>query len=417
MKNKRFFAFAAAAMLTGLLAMPTAAESTLTVDDPDYYTQFQGQNQSINVHNWGEYISDGSDDSLDVIHEFENLTGIKVNYTTFATNEELYARLKSGGAAYDVVIPSDYAIARMISESMLQPLDFDKIPNAKNTSESFSGPEYDPDNLYSVPYMWGTVGVIYNTEVVDEEDIGSWDLLWNEKYMGEILMFSNPRDAFAIALQKMGVSVNPTEPEQLYQATELLKDQKLLVQAYVMDEIFDKMLGGEAAIAPYYAGDAITMISENESLAYFVPEEGTNRFVDAAVIPAGAKNKACAQMFINFLLEPEVAAANAEYIGYSSPNEAALELMDEEVTSDEIAYPPDEVLEKAEFFVELSPEISLLMDKQWTELLSSDEQFSEWLIPMIMLAAIATSITINITRTYRKRRDQNFAGYRNIPRK
>ena len=407
MMKKRFLSLALAAAL--LLALPLPALAEVEVSDPAYYERFRGKNVSINVHNWGEYISDGSDEGMDVISEFEALTGIKVNYTTFATNEELYARLKSGGANYDVVIPSDYAIARMIHEGMLEELDFDNIPNLKNISESFLDPIYDPGGKYSVPYTWGTVGVIYNTQMVDEEDLGSWDLLWNEKYLGEILMFSNPRDAFAIALKRLGYSMNPTREEELRDATDSLKDQKLLVQAYVMDEIFDKMLGGEAAIAPYYAGDAITMMADNPDLSYFVPEEGTNRFVDAAVIPVGAKNKEAAEMFINFLLEPEVGAANAEYIGYSSPNDAALELMDPEFTGDPIAYPPDGVIEKTEFFIELSPEMSLAMDKMWTEVLSSDEAYSKWLIPIMMLVAVAASVSINLLRSWRKRRDREYA--------
>ena len=409
---KKLVSLALAAALAAALSLPAFA--AVEVEDPDYYTRFRGQGRSINVHNWGEYISDGSDDSLNVIKEFEELTGIKVNYTTFATNEELYARLKSGGASYDVVIPSDYAIARMIREGMLEKLDFANIPNAKYVSEDFRSAVYDPTNEYSVPYTWGTVGVIYNKTMVDEEDLGSWDLLWNEKYLGEILMFSNPRDAFAIALTRLGYSMNPTKESQLREATDLLKDQKLLVQAYVMDEIFDKMLGGEAAIAPYYAGDAITMMADNPDLGYFVPVEGTNRFVDAAVIPKGAKDKECAEVFINFLMEPEVGAANAEYIGYSSPNTAALELMDPEVTGDPVAYPPEEVIAKTEFFVELPAELSLAMDRMWTELLSSDEQYSKWFIPMMMLAAIAASVAINVTRAYHKRRDRESL---NIPPK
>lgn len=400
----------AACAFAGILWLcSSVTANAVTVEDEAYYTRFRGQGMSINVHNWGEYISDGSDDGMNVLSEFEALTGIKVNYTTFATNEELYARLKSGGATYDVVIPSDYAIARMVNEEMLLPLDMDNIPNFKYVSDSFVRPLYDPQGLYSVPYTWGTVGVIYNKALVDEQDLGSWDLLWNEKYMGEILMFSNPRDAFAIALLRDGRSLNPQSEEELRAATDALKDQKLLVQAYVMDEIFDKMLGGEAAIAPYYAGDALTMMSENDELGYFVPEEGTNRFVDAAVIPKGAKNKECAEMFINFLLEPEVAAANIEYIGYSSPNDAALMLMDEEVITNPVAYPPAEVVEKTEIFVELSPQISLMMDKMWTEVLSSDVQYSRWLIPMVMLGAIIASITINILRAYRKRREREYA--------
>ncbi|MEM1484083.1 ABC transporter substrate-binding protein [Oscillospiraceae bacterium PP1C4] len=405
---KKLLSLALAAAFALSFSVPALAQ--VTVEDEAYYTRFKGQSMSINVHNWGEYISDGSDDSMNVISEFEELTGIKVNYTTFATNEELYARLKSGGAAYDVVIPSDYTIARMIREDMLLPLDLSHIPNFKYVSKDFINPLYDLQGKYSVPYTWGTVGVIYNKTMVDEEDLGSWNLLWNEKYLGEILMFSNPRDAFAISLTRLGYSMNPQKESELREATEALKDQKLLVQAYVMDEIFDKMLGGEAAVAPYYAGDAITMMDENEDLGYFVPAEGTNRFVDAAVIPKGAKNKECAEMFINFLLEPEVGAANAEYIGYSSPNDGALAQMDEEITSNEVAYPPKEVIEKTEFFVELPPEMSLLMDRMWTEVLSSDEQYSKWLIPMMVLAAIVASVTINVLRTRRKRRDREYAG-------
>lgn len=217
---------------------------------------------------------------------------------------------------------------------MLEELDFDNIPNIKNISESFLGPDLRPGREILRPYTWGTVGVIYNTQMVDEEDLGSWDLLWNEKYLGEILMFSNPRDAFAIALKRLGYSMNPTREEELRDATDSLKDQKLLVQAYVMDEIFDKMLGGEAAIAPYYAGDAITMMADNPDLSYFVPEEGIQPLRRRGGHSGGREEQEAAEMFINFLLEPEVGAANAEYIGYSSPNDAALELMDPEVTGD-----------------------------------------------------------------------------------
>lgn len=401
---KKMIAAAFAAVLAG--ACSVAASAEVSVSDRAYYERFKGQNQSINVHNWGEYISNGSDEGMDVVKEFEELTGINVNYTTFATNEELYARLRNGGAAYDVTIPSDYMIARMIREGMLEKLDFSNIPNAKHISKNFHNPVYDPTDAYTVPYTWGTVGVIYNKTVVDEEDIGSWDLLWNEKYMGEILMFANPRDDFGIALKRLGYPMNPQTKEQLDAATEELKKQKLLVQAYVMDEVFDKMLGGEAAIAPYYAGDAITMMAENEDLGYFVPKEGTNRFVDAVVIPKGTKNKECAEMFINFLLEPEVGAANAEYIGYSTPNDASLELLPPEVTQNPVAYPSDEVIAKTEFWQDLPAEMNLAVDQKWTELLSSDEQYSKWLIPMMMLAGIVASISINIMRSYRKRRDR-----------
>ncbi|MCI8650206.1 MAG: ABC transporter substrate-binding protein [Anaerotruncus sp.] len=405
---KKWLSLLLAAALTVSLSVPAFA--AVEVEDPSYYTRFQGQGKSINVHNWGEYIADGSDGFINVIQEFEQLTGIKVNYTTFSTNEEVYARLRNGSASYDILIPSDYMIARMIREGMLEKLDFANLPSYKNIDESFHNPTFDPTNEYSVPYTWGTVVVIYNQTMVDEEDLGSWDLLWNQKYLGEILMFANPRDDFGIALKRLGYPMNPENKQQLSEALESLKEQKMLVQAYVMDEIFDKMIGGEAAIAPYYAGDALTMMADNEDLGCFVPEEGTNRFVDAVVIPTCSREKECAEMFINFLLEPEVAASNIEYIGYSSPNTAALAILPEEVTSNPVAYPPEEVIAKTEFWMDLSTEMNLAVDQAWTELLSSDEQYSRWLIPMMMLAAIAASIGINLSRAYRRRRDRGFAG-------
>lgn len=395
--------------LTAAVMMATPAFA-LEVEDPAYYEKFKGQNRSINVHNWGEYISDGSDESLHVIAEFEALTGIKVNYTTFATNEELYARMKNGGTTYDVTIPSDYMVQRMIREGMLEPLDYAQIPNVKYISEAFRGQVYDPEDQFSVPYTWGTVGVIYNKTMVDEEDLGSWDIFWNTKYMGQILMFSNPRDAFGIALKRLDYPMNPSSLSQLAQATEEMKKQKLLVQAYVMDEVFDKMLGGEAALAPYYAGDAITMMADNPDLGYFVPEEGTNRFIDAVVIPKGSRNRDCAQLFINFLLEPEVAAANAEYIGYSTPNTGALELLPPEVSENPVAYPSPEVIAKTELWVDLPQEMNIAVDKAWTELLSADEQYSRWLIPIMMLTGIAASIVINILRSMRKQRERESIG-------
>lgn len=414
MRLKRITTAALALFFAVSLCVP--AWAAVTVEDEGYYTRFKGQGKSINVHNWGEYIADGSSGGMAVIREFEALTGIKVNYTTFSTNEEVYARLRNGGANYDVLVPSDYMIARMIREEMLEKLDYANIPNFKNVSQSFHNQVYDPTNEYSVPYAWGTVGVIYNKTMVDEEDLGSWDLLWNQKYLGEILMFANPRDVFGIALKRLNYPMNPENESQLAQATADLKAQKLLVQAYVMDEIFDKMLGGEAAIAPYYAGDAITMMAENEDLGFFVPEEGTNRFVDAVVIPKGAREKECAEMFINFLLEGEVGAANIEYIGYSSPNDAAIALLPTEVTGNPVAYPPDEVIAKTEFWIDLSPEMNLAVDRAWTDLLSADEQYSKWLIPMMMVAAIIASFSINLLRTGRRRRDRESAGGYNAPK-
>ncbi len=281
---------------------------------------------TLNVYNWGEYISDGSEESFDVNAAFEEYyyetfgQRVEVNYTTFASNEDMYAKIRSGATSYDVIIPSDYMIQRMMNEDMLEPLDFSNIPNAVHIAEEFLNPYYDPDNLYSVPYTYGIVGIIYNTKMVDEADIGSWDLMWNEKYQGKILQFNNARDAFGTAMYYQNIDVNTTDRSEWEIALEYLIAQKPLVQGYVMDEVFNKMKGESAAIAPYYAGDYLTMYDSNDALSFFYPQEGTNVFVDAMCIPKGSRNKDVAEAYINFMLTEEVAVANAEYIGYACPN-------------------------------------------------------------------------------------------------
>ncbi len=393
-------------LLCSSAAVAFADETTeVSVVDESYYTKLQGQDISLSVYNWGEYISDGSDGTLNVNKAFEELTGIKVLYTTFATNEELYAKLKSGGASYDVVIPSDYMVARMIAEGLIQPLNYDNIPNIRFIDEQYRYTDFDPNGEYSAAYTWGTVGIIYNTQYVDEADTKSWDILWDERYMGEILMFSNPRDSFFIALKRLGYSMNTTDEAELREAAQSLKDQKALVQAFVMDEIFDKMQGEEAMLAPYYAGDATIMIEANPNLAFSIPSEGTNRFVDAVCIPTSAKQKEAAEMYINFLCEPEVAAANIDYIGYSTPNTEAYHLLDEELQQDPIIYPDEETLANTEAFNYLPSETNMLMDKLWTEILSNDEHYSKWTIPLFLVAAIGCSIFINVRRSIRKKKD------------
>jgi len=398
-----------------LLVLPVPAVRAQEEEDglelvcsEEYYRALDGQNIAINVYNWGEYISDGSDDMLNVNKAFEQATGIRVYYSTYATNEELYSKLRGGGAQYDVIIPSDYMIGRMISESMLEPLDFTHIPNYEFIDDNFRYPEYDSENRYSVPYTWGVVGIIHNTDLVYEDEVDSWDILWDERYMGNILMFSNPRDAFAIAQRRLGYSLNTTDPAELQRCLELLQDQKLLVQAYVMDEIFDKMLGGEAALAPYYAGDAFTMIGENPALDFAVPREGTNIFVDAACIPRGSKNRLAAEMYINFLCEPAVSAANGEYIGYALPSQTAVAMLDDEVRESPVAYPPQKVVDNAEYFGALPRDTNLLMDKMWTELLSTDEKYSKLLIPVFLILSITVSVLINVMRGQRKRKQKNY---------
>ncbi len=281
---------------------------------------------TINVYNWGEYISDGSEGTLDVNAAFEEYyyetygQKVKVNYTTYASNEDMYAKLRSGSTGYDIVIPSEYMIQRMINEGMLEELNFDNIPNFEYIAPEFRNQYYDPDNLYSVPYTYGMVGIIYNTKMVDEADVGSWELLWNEKYAGKILQFNNARDAFGTAMYYQGIDVNTKDRAQWEIAVNLLKQQKPIVQGYVMDEVFNKMKGESAAIAPYYAGDYLTMYDSNDALAFYYPKEGTNVFVDAMCIPKGSRNKEVAEAYINFMLSEEIAVANAEYIGYASPN-------------------------------------------------------------------------------------------------
>ena len=326
--------------------------------------------EEINVYNWGEYIANGDDGSLDVIREFERETGIKVNYTNYASNEEMYAKLSSGAADYDVIIPSDYMIERMISEGMLEKLNFSNIPNFSLIDPQYTGLSYDPNDEYSVPYTWGTVGIFYNKTMVDEEDIAeqSWDILWNEKYSGDILMFDNQRDAFGIALMKLGYSQNSTNPDEWQEAYELLDEQKPLVQAYVMDQIFDKMANGEAALAPYYAGDARIMMEENEDIGFYVPKEGTNMFFDAMCIPKGSQNKDAAEKFINFMCDTDIALENIEYICYSTPHSEVYELLDEEIKSNEGFYPPKSTLDKCEVFTDLPEDIYELMNDLWVKL-------------------------------------------------
>lgn len=379
---------------------------SLTVEDRDYYTRFKGDGISINVYNWGEYISTGADEgTLDVNAEFEKLTGIKVNYTNYATNEELYAKLKGGGTSYDVIIPSDYMISKMIKEDLIQPLDMDNIPNYKYIMDNYRGLAYDPDNRYSVPYTWGTVGIIYNAEQIDtpKEEI-DWDILWDEKYKDQILMFDNPRDAFAIAELLLGYSLNTEDPDELKAAAEKLKEQKQYVQAYVMDEVFDKMAAGEALLAPYYAGDALTILEDNEDLDFVIPKSGTNLFVDAMCIPSSAKQKEAAEMYINFMCEPDIAYANIDYICYSTPHSAAYEMLDEEVREDPVSYPDSEfIANKTTVFVNLSDEANDQMKDLWTEMKS--EAANKWFVPIFLVVCVGIIAFVLIRRHLKKKKD------------
>lgn len=348
-----------AIIIASSLAMTTIFGGCKVVDTT-------GENGQIVVYNWGEYIDP------DVIDMFEKETGISVVYEEFTTNEDMYPKVSSGAAAYDVICPSDYMIQKLIEEDLLEKLNYDNIPNIVNIDENYleSAKQFDENNEYAVPYCWGTVGILYNTTMVDEE-IDSWDVLWDEKYEDEILMQRSVRDAFAVSLKRLGYSLNSKSVDELKEARNELMDQKSLVQAYVVDEVRDKMINNEAAIGVIYSGEAIYTKQENPDLEYVVPKEGSNVWIDAWVIPKNCTNKEGAEAFINFMCDPEIALMNFEYITYSTPNKAARELIeDDDIRNSEIAFPDKDVLQRCETFNYLGEEFDELYSSFWKEVLS-----------------------------------------------
>jgi len=406
-----------------------------------------GVTKTLNVYNWGEYISDGFEGSYDSNAEFEYYFNaflaikygynIKVNYTTYATNEDMYSKIHSlmssgtGDAMYDIVIPSDYMIQQMIEADMLLPFDAETIPNYVNISDSFKNCYYDPDNLYSVPYTYGMVGVIYNPGLMNEEDLNedgeiknkSWDMLWNESYKGKILQFNNPRDAFGTAMYKENLDINSTDPAVWQAAADELKRQKPLVQGYVNDEIFNKMTTASATLAPYFAGDFITMYDslpeDDKFLKFYYPEEGTNVFIDAMCILKTSKMVDAAKEYINFMLDRDAAVANALYIGYASPNdivrydeeyldemgEDAIEILygaDPAVVNEKYSYDP--------YYHKLDTETQENFYSLW-ESLKTENAIELWVhissitIVSVLLLACTSSIVIKKRRSkfYRER--------------
>ena len=355
---------------------------------------------SINVYNWGEYIDES------IFDDFEAETGIHVNYKTFASNEMLYSAIKGGGNSYDVIIPSDYMVARMGEEGLLMELDYSKIPNAENIDERYLHPAYDTEQKYSLPYMWGTTGIIYNTTMVDKAPT-SWMDLFTTDLKGQVLIFDNPRDCIGLALKALGYSFNTTNKDEIAEATDLLIKQKEdgIVQAYVMDQIFDKMERGEAWAAPYYAGDYLTMVEENPDLGFSHPQEGFNIFIDAMCIPKGCQNKAGAEAFINFLCRPDISAANLDYIGYSTPETAAKEYLDEEIVNDPVAYPDDETLARSESFAELSIEATQQMNDLWLSVKTSNSNTTLYLV--LTIAAVVAVILFFTIQSAHKRRQKS----------
>ena len=357
-------------LLLLLSVMPTTAladDEYFTQEQIDYYKNLGLQGTTVNVYNWGEYISDGSEGSMDVIYQFERLTGAKVNYTNFESNENMYSKLSGGGVSYDVIVPSDYMIDRLIDEDMLLPLDYDNIPNMKYINEKYSHLYYDPDQIYTVTYNVGTTVLIYNTKLVSEKPT-SWNVLWDEQYRDKVLMFNNPRDAFAIAQAVLGQDFNSNNEQDWAQAAELLAKQKDLVNpVYVMDEVFNLMESGEYAFATYYAGDYLLMLENNEDLDYCYPEEGVNEFYDALCIPNCSKNKKGGEAFINFMHEPQVAYENCEYIYYHSPN-VTVENNEESSLYEEPVIYPENI--KTQVFKNLPQNIIELENNLWTQVKS-----------------------------------------------
>ena len=367
-----------------------------------------GETVTLYVYNWGEYISDGSEGTLDTNEMFEEwyyeTYGVKVevNYSTYSSNESMYAKLSSGSVHYDVVVPSDYMIERMIAEDMLAPLNYDNMPHIGNIHPDFFGPDavydyYDPDNLYAVPYMYGMIGIIYNTTMVEADDpsLGSWNLMWDERHQGNILQFNNSRDAFGTAQYFLGLDVNSEDETEWRQALEKLKEQKPILQGYVMDEIFNKMENGSAAIAAYYAGDFLAMYENNEDLEFFYPAEGTNLYVDAMCIPKASENKEIAERYIDFMLTETPAVANAEYTYYASPNtvvrenEEYIEYMNSiKEGGFDLMYNTDAV--QTSSYKNLGGEQLIMLNELWEEL-KSDIQVG---LPIYIICAVILVILI-----------------------
>ncbi|WP_243116623.1 ABC transporter substrate-binding protein [Marinisporobacter balticus] len=323
-------------------------------------TNEQGYYDKLNVYNWGDYIEPA------VLEDFEKEYGIKINYENYATNEEMFAKIQAGGTDYDVIFPSEYMIEAMMNEGLLQELDFKNLPNYKNIGDQFKNIAYDPDNKYSVPYFWGTMGIVYNTKKVDGK-IDSWDALWDEKYKGDIVMIDSVRDTVGITLKKLGYSLNTRNMDELEKAKEALIKQKPLVKAYEVDAYKDMMISGEAAMSLAWSGDAMLLIDENPDLAYTIPKEGTNLWFDAIAVPTTSKHKKEAELFINYMMRPEVAAKCAAYVKYATANTEAMNLLPREDVENELAYPKGDLFEKGEVFIDLG-EFTTEYDRIWTEI-------------------------------------------------
>ena len=382
-----------------------------------------GWDGEVNVYNWGEYISNGDDDTLDVIAEFERRYNIKVNYTNFETNEELYNVLVNSNSSYDVIIPSDYMVERLRSEGMLEKLDFSNIPNYENIDEKFRINDFDPTGEYTVPYTWGIVALVYNTAMIPEGEITGFKDMWNPEYYHNVLMFNNSRDAMAIAMQVCDPPINPGATsftdDDIDRATRKLIELKQCgsLKKYVMDQVFTEMEGSQSALAAYYAGDIYTMLDNNEDLTYCLPEEGSNLFIDCMCIPTCCQNKENAELFINFMCDPEIAAANADYICYGTPNKAALELMDDDYKESELCNPPQEYIDKCYTFTNIDDKVYTAMQEKFVKACSSTAEVSSievkttstaskvavMIILGVIILATITVVVLDIRKAIRNR--------------
>lgn len=396
------------------ISVPAFAQDSYFSDEQiNYYQNLGLQGTVINVYNWGEYISDGSDGSMDVVSEFEKLTGAKVNYSNFESNENMYSKLSGGGVSYDVVVPSDYMVERLIDEDLLLELDYSNIPNFEFVREDCKNLYFDPEQKYSVCFNTGTTVLIYNKNLVSEEPT-SWSVLWDEQYRDNVLMFNNPRDAFAIAQAMLGVDLNSTNEQEWVNCANLLAKQKDAVNpVYVMDEIFNLMESGEYAFATYYAGDYLLMLENNEDLGYCFPQEGVNAFYDAFCIPNCCQNKKGAEAFINFMHEPQVAFENQEYIYYASANIMAQNNEDSSLYGSEVAYPQNI---KSQSFENLPQNILELENNLWSQVksgkLSQSSQQSEkqiYIASACVAGVVVIIVVYKLIANSKKRKEQDLS--------
>lgn len=397
--KKVFSVIVAVLVILSVFVMPVYADDEIFSQETiEYYKNLGLQGTILNVYNWGEYIDD---EELDVVSHFEHLTGCDVNYTTFESNENMYSKLSGGGVSYDIIIPSDYMVERLISEDMLLPLDYNNIPNYDKYFDSAKYGHLVENGIsdYAVIYNVGTTILIYNKNFVKEEPT-SWKVLWDEQYAGKVLMFNNPRDSFAIAQFVLGQSINTTEKAEWDAAADLLMEQRKLVKPeYVMDEIFIKMESGEYAFATYYAGDYELMVENNPDLGFAFPEEGVNTFYDAMCIPSASQNKKGAEAFINFMMEPEVALANAEYIYYATPNKAVLQNPDYSLADSEAVYP--ETLKNAQEFHNLPTDTLQYMNSLWMKVKGENDAQGLY---VGFFSVIAVVVVIIIAHILKKKR-------------